>query len=183
MAWSPDGRMLVSAGFDGSVRLWDVAAGRQARLLGSYGQAVAVVAWSPDGKTLAWGGWDGIIRFWDVATDKKRTVRLPDPGGTVESVCWSPDGAMIASAGNDKMVRLWDVAAGKLIRKLAGHNEGVRSVGWSPVPDHEDRPAPFDSQTAQEVVAGLATRQAGSNPIYRSFSRAGLHVLQHARPS
>src|SRR4051794_14908780 len=66
VAFSPDGKTLASGG--ASVKLWDVASGKNTVTLKGHTAAVTSVAFSPDGKTLASGSWDKTVKLWDVAS-------------------------------------------------------------------------------------------------------------------
>ncbi|MGH8901650.1 MAG: NACHT and WD repeat domain-containing protein [Egibacteraceae bacterium] len=111
VVFSPDGARVVSAGFDGAVRLWDEATGAPiGRPLTGHTSWVGEVVFSPDGARIVSAGEDGAVRLWDAATGAP--IGRPSTGHTdhVRGVAFSPDGARIASAGFDGAVRLWDAA-------------------------------------------------------------------------
>ena len=68
MAFSPDGRLLATAGDDSTARLWDPATGEHLRTLTGHASEVNGVAFSPDGRLLATAGDDSTARLWDPAT-------------------------------------------------------------------------------------------------------------------
>jgi WD40 repeat protein len=121
LAFSPDGRTLASSvqmnlGV-GSMRLWDVGAGKELREIDRPGWPLAA-AFSPDGKRLSFCEGDneagrqprGRVLLWDSAL-KGQIAEMPDTGVNVRSVAFSPDGGALLVA--DGAVGLWDVAAGK----------------------------------------------------------------------
>jgi uncharacterized caspase-like protein len=123
--------MLASASRDHTIKLWDVASGREIRTLSGHSSAVASVAFSPDGRTLASGSGDHTIKLWDVASGREIRT-LSGHSDVVWSVAFSPDGRTLASASWDHTIKLWDVASGHEIRTLSGHSDGVKSVVFSP---------------------------------------------------
>ena len=131
VAFSPNGKMLASASWDQTVRLWNVNTGRLLHTLTGHTNEVMSVAFSPDGNTLASGSWDGTIRLWNPRNGKlKRT--LTEHVGGVASVAFSPDGNTLASGCADRTVRLWNTTTWKLERTLTGHTDVVETVAFSP---------------------------------------------------
>ena len=131
VAYSPDGKTLLSGSGDRDIKLWDMATGKlKGTLLGHTG-IVWSVACSPDGKTAASGSYDTTIKLWDMAT-QKNTATLQGHGDIVLAVAYSPDGKTLASASRDKAIKLWEVASGKNTATLTGHTLGVASVAYSP---------------------------------------------------
>jgi WD40 repeat protein len=117
VAFSPDGKTLASASGDRSIKLWDVATGKEQATLKGHTGSVRSVAFSSDSKTLASASYDKTVKLWDVATGKERAT-LKGHTGMVYSVAFSPDGRMLASAGGSTFgepgeLKVWDVATGK----------------------------------------------------------------------
>ena len=136
VAFSPDGKILSSASWDGTVKLWDTKSWRELRTLAGHGWGVYKAVFSPDGKQLASASRDGTVKIWDVATGANTRTLLAD-SLAVKSVAWSPDGRLLASSGNDSVVKLWDAASGQELRALKhAWREGraglVNSVLFSP---------------------------------------------------
>ncbi|GAA2892846.1 hypothetical protein Acy02nite_40180 [Actinoplanes cyaneus] len=123
--------MAVGAG-DGSVRLWQPAAGTPPRVLTEPAvadPAVTAIAATRDGHQLATAGADGGIRIWNVGTGESEPP-LTGHRGAVHSIAFDPDGRHLASAGADGTVRLWDVTGKDAPRIFAGQDGTVTALGF-----------------------------------------------------
>jgi WD40 repeat protein len=139
IAFSPDSKLLASAGFAGVVRIWDMANGKEIKQLQAHTWAILSVAFSPDGRHLVSASNDTTVRVWDVATGDEITRLKPHHTGNVTSVAFSLDGGLLASGSWDRSVRLWqnvgDARTWKLLKLLPDPTEGVQSVAFSPEKD------------------------------------------------
>ena len=145
VAFSPDGKRLVSTGWDKTVRIWDPAGGKELHTLTAHTMPVLCVAFEPDGKRFItcasddwWGpnfrGTAGEVKRWELATGKEVFDYTPPGGLPTYGVAVSPDGTKLAISGGanlarpngveDARVTLLELATGKV---LWSHE---KDLGW-----------------------------------------------------
>ena len=131
VAFSPDGKLVLTGSYDHTARLWDAATGEAVATLTGHTDGVTAVAFSPDGKRILTGSADRTAMLWDTATGK-RLATLAGHGGFVWAVAFSPDGARVITGSNDSTAKLWDAATGAAVATLVGHGGSVNAVAFSP---------------------------------------------------
>jgi WD40 repeat protein/serine/threonine protein kinase len=131
VAFSPNGKLLASAGMDRTIKVWPMPASDRAvwTFLGHTGD-VSCLAFSPDGEHLASGSADQTVRFWSLQTGREvRTLR--GHAGPVRSLAFSENGQQLTTLGDDRTVKIWDARESRNPLSVFVGAGAVRALGWS----------------------------------------------------
>lgn len=122
VAFSPNGRDLVSMYGGSEMAVWNPTTGEIKDKLNTEGELIQNVAFNSEGSMLSGCGFQGIVRIWDMKT-LKLIKRLPGHVGGIYGSCFSPDNRYLVSCGMDNTVRVWDLEKDREIHKIDLANE------------------------------------------------------------
>jgi WD40 repeat protein len=179
IAFSPDGKFVVTASSDATARIWNAANGESIGELSGHRKSVNTAMFSPDGKFIVTASDDGTVRKWDAGS--LRVVKLI---GTVQvkpvySAEYSPDGKLLVMAGAEA-AWVCDAMTGEVSKTLQGHTSQVNSASFSPdsklvVTSSSDNTARVWNAKTGESIATLLDHK---KPVLHAvFSPDGQSVL------
>ena len=128
--YSPDGRKIVSASEDTTIKIWNANTGSCLQTLKGHTSWVNSASYSPDGTKIVSASNDRTIKIWDANTGSCLQT-LTGHTAYVNSASYSPDGAKIVSASRDNTIKIWNAKKGKCLQTLTGHTAYVNSASYS----------------------------------------------------
>ena len=131
VAFLPDGKQVVVGVEDGSVRVVEIATGRQLHRFEGHGPGRVAVAASPSGNLAISGGADSNVRLWDLKTGREKAI-FRGHTAQITKIAFSSNGRLAASASWDKTARVWEISSGKQSQAVTGHAAVIMGVVFSP---------------------------------------------------
>jgi WD40 repeat protein/tetratricopeptide (TPR) repeat protein len=207
VAFSPDGKTVLTVGSDNVVRLWNTTTSQPVGQPLTHKGLVLAAAFSPDGKLIISGSRNNNARFWDVGTGKPIGKPLED-SKWIAAVAFSPDSKFVLTGSTDHIARLWDVTTSQPTAQPMDHQAEIDCVAFSPdgktvLTGGQDSTARlWDAATGrsigqpmihQDTVASVAFSPDGKTALTGSFDgkarfwdaatgRPIGHALNHGNP-
>ncbi len=152
IAFSPNGKLLITRGRDRLLRRWDLRTGTNVVWQADVFRAF----FSPDGTRLASAGRNNLVQVWDAASLRPlATLEAEEQPGFGFTAAFSSDSRLLAVVYQDDTIGLWNVASGTLRSTFIGHKQGVRSVAFSP----DDKTLATASDDSTLKLWNVATQQ------------------------
>ncbi|MCC0179484.1 caspase family protein [Waterburya agarophytonicola K14] len=129
--YSPDGKIIASAAWDKTIKLWDAETGKLIDTLIGHQDGVNTIAFTPDSQTLISASEDKTIKIWSILDKTKLIKTLEDHTDSIKAVTVSPDGQLIASGGYDNKIKIWSIA-GELLQTIDAHKLAITSLQFIP---------------------------------------------------
>jgi WD40 repeat protein len=169
--FSPDGKLIVSASRDATLRVWDSLTGRELSMLEGHSKDVVDFVYLPMVDRIVSASWDSTLRLWNSVTGELLNT-LVGHGKEVFTVAYSPEGKLIASGSLDNTVRLWNVQTGKKVGVLYGHNKSVVCCCFSPQGDRVVTGSWDNTLKLWKVIAGEENKELATLDKHKDRVRA-----------
>lgn len=118
-AFSPDGKYLVTASSDQTVKLWDAVSGAEIRTFTGHTARINAVAVSAAGRLVVSGDQNGIIKLWDAASGEKiREMSATGKDLDIRNLSFAPDGLTFSSIAADGVLTIWAVGSGQPVKTV-----------------------------------------------------------------
>jgi WD40 repeat protein/serine/threonine protein kinase len=179
VAFSPDGRRVVTASRDHTARVWDVSTGEAVTPPLRHADIVFRAAFSPDSRLVVTASHDQTARVWDVRSGQAIGPPMPH-NSSVEDASFSPDGRWVVTASTDGTARVWDALTGQPRTPPIKHALWLHSVSFSPdgrhivTASHDSTARVWDAATGQPTAPPLVH---GDAVINAAFSPDGRRVI------
>lgn len=129
--FSADSTKVVTASWDNTARVWDVATGKPITPPLTHSDRVILASFSPDGTKVITSSWDNTARIWDAATGKALSPPL-EHTAELTLASFSPDGRFVVTASADNTARIWNSTTGEPVTPFLQHNGWVVAATFSP---------------------------------------------------
>jgi WD40 repeat protein/serine/threonine protein kinase/DNA-binding SARP family transcriptional activator len=187
-AFSSDGRLLATGGFDSTTKVWAVNSegGHELMTLRGHKGIILNVRFSPDDKSLATASGDSTIKVWDITPEGSREL-LTRIGheNHIWALAFSPDGTLFASASFDGTARIWRADSGKLLHTLSSHGGEFHGISFSPdgsrlATSGEDNTVRIWDVSRGQEIRSLTGHEVGENNYHIASLTAGVLAVAYS---
>lgn len=175
VALTPDGRYAVSASWDKTLKVWDVASGVELDTLRGHHDVVRAVAVMPDGQHVISASDDTTLKMWDIHSGRELRTLL---GHTdkVLAVTITPDGKRVISGSFDGIIKIWDLTSGTELSSLQAHaDKAYCKLKVTPSGQYVLSSSSDKALKVWQLVDGSELRACQGNPDH--LERVGASVM------
>ncbi len=182
-AVTPDGRHVISASWDHTLKVWELGSGRAVATLEGHTAWVNACAVTPDGRYVVSASWDHTLKVWELESGRA-VATLAGHTTWVNACAVTPDGRHVVSASRDHTLKVWELGSGRAVATLGGHTAWVNACAVTPDGRHVVSASWDETLKVWELESGrqVATLEGHTAWVHAcAVTSDGRHVVSASR--